>query len=422
VQMKILHRDLKPSNILFHNKKIKIADFGFCKPLAGAFDSAETMVGSPIYMAPEILKGQPYNLKADLYSLGVVLYEMLYGVCPYEDSTIPGLLAQIQKGRMVFHNYNKISKSTENLLKRMIEPMQSKRIEWDELFEYFLMDTEISKPITSGADNSQNTSYFKLTDQSSSSTTPVIEPLTFDNQKQRDTSAVYNNNAMSMSKKKIDTTLLYQNYIEQMLTMRLKFTYLWRAYKESSENLISLKSHRINLHLLRKLVAQGRKIVQRLCNENSDIPKEEFELIRANFDCARLMSIHKKEVTEAEALLENYETFFKTLPKEDQDPNNIGKNIDKPPMPEKDNKELRDYVDQILSHVQRDVSPDEYTNKKNLILANFLVDSIGLDEAIENFFNKSKTINEQSYLKNIYDWNNSSIEEFVKYKLTYFAA
>ena len=50
------------------------------------------MVGSPLYMAPETLKGIPYSIKADIYSLGVVLFEMLYGGCPYEDFTIPGLL------------------------------------------------------------------------------------------------------------------------------------------------------------------------------------------------------------------------------------------------------------------------------------------------------------------------------------------
>jgi serine/threonine protein kinase len=52
----ILHRDLKPSNILFHEGILKVADFGFCKSLANHQDMTATMVGSPIYMAPEVHK------------------------------------------------------------------------------------------------------------------------------------------------------------------------------------------------------------------------------------------------------------------------------------------------------------------------------------------------------------------------------
>ena len=48
----ILHRDLKPTNILFHNGVVKLADFGFCKELLKESDMTQTMVGSPIYMAP----------------------------------------------------------------------------------------------------------------------------------------------------------------------------------------------------------------------------------------------------------------------------------------------------------------------------------------------------------------------------------
>ena len=70
----ILHRDLKPTNILFHNGVIKLADFGFCKELLKENDMTQTMVGSPIYMAPEVLKGLIYDIRADIWSLGVILY------------------------------------------------------------------------------------------------------------------------------------------------------------------------------------------------------------------------------------------------------------------------------------------------------------------------------------------------------------
>jgi serine/threonine-protein kinase ULK/ATG1 len=71
---------------------IKLADFGFCKPLESEDEISKTMLGSPIYMAPEILRGQSYSIKADIWSLGVVLFRMLYGYCPFESNNIGKLI------------------------------------------------------------------------------------------------------------------------------------------------------------------------------------------------------------------------------------------------------------------------------------------------------------------------------------------
>ena len=92
-----MHRDLKPSNILVSDGIIKIADFGFCKSLDSHRDLAQTMLGSPIYMAPEVLKGEIYTIKADIWSLGVVIYEMLYGFCPFEERSIARLINLLDK-------------------------------------------------------------------------------------------------------------------------------------------------------------------------------------------------------------------------------------------------------------------------------------------------------------------------------------
>lgn len=73
-EFNIIHRDTKPENILFHNGIVKLADFGFCKGLDGKTDMTATMLGSPIYMAPEVLKGEEYSSKIDIWSLGAVLY------------------------------------------------------------------------------------------------------------------------------------------------------------------------------------------------------------------------------------------------------------------------------------------------------------------------------------------------------------
>jgi serine/threonine-protein kinase ULK2 len=62
--------------LLISRGVFKLADFGFCKELAEN-QMTKTMLGSPLYMAPEVLKGESYSANADIWSLGVLLYEMI---------------------------------------------------------------------------------------------------------------------------------------------------------------------------------------------------------------------------------------------------------------------------------------------------------------------------------------------------------
>ena len=132
----IMHRDLKPANILLHNDQVKLADFGFCRMLNGPKDMAKTLVGSPIYMAPEVLLGHEYDQRAEMWSLGCVLYEMLYGECPYEEKTIAKLILRIQSNAPVVFNteVNRISERTEILLQKMLRIDVEKRMSFQELF------------------------------------------------------------------------------------------------------------------------------------------------------------------------------------------------------------------------------------------------------------------------------------------------
>lgn len=97
----ILHRDLKLANILKNNGYLKIADFGFAR-LLGEEDLASTMLGSPLNMAPEVLNGNDYGNKADIWSIGTVFYELLFGKPPYTAGNMIDLLKNIKTKQLDF--------------------------------------------------------------------------------------------------------------------------------------------------------------------------------------------------------------------------------------------------------------------------------------------------------------------------------
>lgn len=104
------------------------------------------MLGSPIYMAPEILKGEIYTIKADIWSLGVLVYEMLYGYCPYEESSIARLINLLDRAAPVFdQSVNPVSPVFEEFIKRMLTKDHFKRIGWEEIFQYRIGSDGISK-------------------------------------------------------------------------------------------------------------------------------------------------------------------------------------------------------------------------------------------------------------------------------------
>ena len=96
---KILHRDLKSQNIFLTSKNfVKLGDFGIAKTLANTMDKANTIVGTPYYLSPEIINGEPYSFASDIWSLGVILYEMCTLSPPFTGKSISGLGMKIIKG------------------------------------------------------------------------------------------------------------------------------------------------------------------------------------------------------------------------------------------------------------------------------------------------------------------------------------
>ena len=79
----IIHRDLKPANILLHNGAVKIGDFGFARVEKGEGCKERYSIGTPLYMSPESLNSNFYSKQSDIWSLGVMFYEIIQGRTPW---------------------------------------------------------------------------------------------------------------------------------------------------------------------------------------------------------------------------------------------------------------------------------------------------------------------------------------------------
>jgi serine/threonine protein kinase len=127
-EFKICHRDLKPENLLLtKDLDIKVADFGMAALEQGPSHRLVTSCGSPHYAAPEVIKAVPYRgEKVDVWSMGIILYATLSGRLPFDNPSLPLLLASIQKGR--YRMASIISAEAADLIRRMLQTNPRERI------------------------------------------------------------------------------------------------------------------------------------------------------------------------------------------------------------------------------------------------------------------------------------------------------
>jgi len=151
---KIIHRDLKPSNILIHDGVIKIADFGMSRFVDSHKTQSKLIFkrGSPIYMAPEVFKGKDYCSKCDVWSVGIIFYELLFKKTPWDGSNANDLFYNIKKQILKFPKNENVDPLIMDLIEKMLQIDQNLRYDFGEVLKHEALNKKTMEKIAKAKD------------------------------------------------------------------------------------------------------------------------------------------------------------------------------------------------------------------------------------------------------------------------------
>lgn len=151
----IVHRDIKPENVLALNKawplKVKLADFGLADfVLENSFGEKSTcgMYGTPFFVAPEVIRAETYTPAVDIWSLGVLAYNMLSGKLPFDGNNIKEVLRRVRAGKYSFPSseWDDISHDAKHFISGLLELDPKKRLTAQQALQHpWLTSTTISE-------------------------------------------------------------------------------------------------------------------------------------------------------------------------------------------------------------------------------------------------------------------------------------
>ncbi|CAL5363147.1 unnamed protein product [Camellia sinensis] len=128
----VIHRDIKPENLLLDEGRLKIAGFGWS---VQSKSKRHTMCGTLAYLAPEMVENKAHGYAVDNWTLGILCYEFLYGVPPFEAESQTDTFRRIVKVDLSFPSTPQVSAEAKNLISRLLVKDSSKRLSLQKIME-----------------------------------------------------------------------------------------------------------------------------------------------------------------------------------------------------------------------------------------------------------------------------------------------
>jgi len=144
-----IHRDIKSDNLLLDtNGHVKLADFGYAAQLTQKQQKRNTVVGTPYWMAPELIRGHDYGTKVDIWSLGIMLFVCLYSKYPWGDPPgdlrkLADFVHKIKTNGLEIPGAPPVSEKMKTNLRRMLAFEELYRMSWSQFFQIDWLSNDI---------------------------------------------------------------------------------------------------------------------------------------------------------------------------------------------------------------------------------------------------------------------------------------
>jgi len=153
----IIHRDIKPENILLNDGLVaKITDFGWSNYIFNGIKRT-TLCGTPVYMAPEIIREQPHDEKVDIWCIGVLLFELTTGTLPFQGETIEALKNNILNLKISWPK--DINLDAKNLIIKILKVEPDQRISLTDMIQHDYFTKHIKDPLQYLVKPEENVQY-----------------------------------------------------------------------------------------------------------------------------------------------------------------------------------------------------------------------------------------------------------------------